>query len=151
MKDVEQQCERISAPEVLKALLGRFSAVPDYRTLRDDLPGHLTTLLRCRSVLLYQRVGDALHFVAGSFDDEPGWSASLLAIAHINPISLNSDGPEASAWRVRHVIAVPECPPTLVALPLIYRHRITGVLVALRGKGGPRTEYAWSSEEVQVL
>jgi len=96
-------------------------------------------------------VGDALHFVAGSFDDEPGWSASLLAIAHINPISLNSDGPEASAWRVRHVIAVPECQPTLVALPLIYRHRITGVLVALRGKGGPRTEYAWSSEEVQVL
>ncbi len=151
MKDVEQQCERVSAPEVLKSLLGRFSAVPDYRTLRDDLPGYLATLLRCRSVLLYQRVDEALHFVAGSIDDEPGWSASLLAIAHINPISLNSDGPESSAWRERRMILVPECQPTLVALPLIYRHRSSGVLVVLRGRGGVQVEYAWSPEEVQAL
>ena len=154
MKEVEQQCKQIKASEVLKALLGRFSAVPDYRTLRDDLPGCLATLLRCRSVLLYQRVDEALHFVAGSFDDEPGWSASLLAIAHINPINLTSDGPEASAWRERRMVVVPECQPTLVALPLIYRHRSTGVLVALRGRGGgTHSEYAetWSSEEVQVL
>jgi PAS domain S-box-containing protein len=153
MKEVEQQCKQIRASEVLKALLGRFSAVPDYQTLRDDLPGSLATLLRCRSVLLYQRVDEALHFVAGSFDDEPGWSASLLAIAHINPISLTGDGPEASAWRERHMIVVSEGQPTLVALPLIYRHRSTGVLVALRGRGGTHSEYAetWSSEEVQVL
>jgi GAF domain-containing protein len=153
MKEVEQQCKEISAAEVLKALLSRFSAVPDYQTLRDDLPGVLTGLLRCRSVLLYQRVDEALHFVAGSFADEPGWSASLLAIAHINPISLTSDEPEASAWRERRSVAVPQTRPTLVALPLIYRHRSIGVLVVLRGSGGAHEEYAetWSSEEVQVL
>ncbi len=153
MKEVEQQCKQINASEVLKELLGRFSAVPDYRTLRDELPGCLAILLRCRSVLLYQRVDEALHFVAGSFDDEPGWSASLLAIAHINPINLTSDGPEASAWRERRMVIVPESQPTLVALPLIYRHRSTGVLVALRGQSATHGEYAeaWLPEEVQVL
>ena len=153
MKDVEQQYKQIHAAEVLKALLDRFSAVPDYRTLRDDLPASLTTMLRCRSVLLYQRVEDALHFVAGTFDEEPGWSASLLTIAHINPILLTDEGPEASAWRERRAIVTPGCQPTLVALPLIYRHRSIGVLVVLRGGGGMREDYAetWTAQEMQVL
>ena len=41
MMEVEQQCEHLSltAPAVLTALLNEFSAVTDYRTLRDSLPG----------------------------------------------------------------------------------------------------------------
>ena len=153
MTDVEQQCEQIKAPEVLKALLSEFSAIPDYCTLRDSLPRYLAAVLKCRSVLLYQRMGEALHFAASSFNDEPGWSASLLAVAHINPITLSSDEPEASAWRERHVIAVPEEQPTLVAAPLIYRHRGIGVLVALRGtdQAGEGYEKTWAADEVQVL
>jgi PAS domain S-box-containing protein len=151
MKDVEQQRKQISASEVLKALLSEFSAVPDYRTLRDSLPRYLATVLRCRSVLLYQRTGETLHFAAGSFDDEPGWSTSLLAVAHINPINLSDDGPEASAWRERQVIAVPQEEPTLVAVPLIYRHRGTGVLVALRGEVRGDYVESWEADEVQVL
>ena len=99
--EVEQQCEHLSltAPAVLTALLNEFSAVTEYRTLRDSLPRRLAHLLNCRCVLLYQRLGETLQFAAGTFDDVPGWSGPLLSVAHITPIDLNSDLPEARAWR----------------------------------------------------
>lgn len=124
----------LHAPAVLTALLNEFSAVTDYRTLRDSLPRRLAYLLKCRCVLLYQHVGKTLQFVAGSFDDVPGWSASLLAVAHINPIELNGDLPEARAWRTRHATTEPVegLTPPLAAVPLIYRQRAIGVLVVLR-------------------
>ncbi|MFL5692771.1 MAG: hypothetical protein ACJ795_13290, partial [Ktedonobacteraceae bacterium] len=136
MMEVEQKREHLhlQAPAVLTALLNEFSAVTDYRTLRDSLPRRLAHLLKCRCVLLYQHVGKSLQFVAGSFDDVPGWSASLLAVAHINPIELNGDLPEARAWRTRHATTEPVegLTPPLAAVPLIYRQRAIGVLVALR-------------------
>ncbi|HTD20480.1 MAG TPA: hypothetical protein VK667_13230, partial [Ktedonobacteraceae bacterium] len=136
MMEVEQIGEhlRLQAPAVLTALLNEFSAVTDYRTLRDSLPRRLAHLLKCRCVLLYQHVGKTLQFVAGSFDDVPGWSASLLAVAHINPIELNDDLPEARAWQTRHATTEPieGLTPPLAAVPLIYRQRAIGVLVAFR-------------------
>jgi len=94
-----------------------------------------------------------LQFVAGSFDDKPGWSAALLEVAHINPIHLSSNGPEARAWRERHAIVEEEEYPTLVALPLMYRHRGMGVMVVIRVKDGERGKYAdtWMEEEVSGL
>src|ERR1700694_4469238 len=88
--EVEQIDEHLhlSAPVILTTLLDEFSAVTDYRTLRDSLPRRLAHILQCRSVLLYQRIDETLQFVSGTFDDVPGWSASLLSIAHINPIHL---------------------------------------------------------------
>src|SRR5947209_19357222 len=113
----------LSAPAVLTALLNEFSAVTDYRTLRDSLPRRLAHLLNCRCVLLYQRLGETLQFAAGSFDDVPGWSASLLSIAHINPIDLTSDLPEVYAWRSSHAIISPAqiSTPYFVAMPLMMR------------------------------
>ena len=155
--EVEQQCEHLSltAPAVLTALLNEFSAVTDYRTLRDSLPRRLAHLLNCRCVLLYQRIGETLQFAAGTFDDVPGWSVSLLSVAHINPIDLSSDLPEARAWRSRHAITYPpnrvyvsprqgsdlaeSSPPALVAVPLIYRQRAIGILVAFRSAGVPHS------------
>ena len=179
MMEVEQQCEHLSltAPAVLTALLNEFSAVTDYRTLRDSLTRRLAHLLNCRCVLLYQRIGETLQFAAGTFDDVPGWSVSLLSVAHINPIDLSSDLPEAQAWRSRHAIT---CPPdrvyvsprqgsdsaessnsALVAVPLIYRQRAIGILVALRSVGVPHSLPSngapftgptyWSSDDLPVL
>ena len=132
----------LRAPAVVTAILDECSAITDYRTLRDTLPRRLANLLKCRSVLLYQRVDETLQFASGSFDDKPGWSASLLAVAHINPIDLNSTLPEAVAWRSRHAATVPTGSPTprLVAVPLIYRQRAVGVLVAIRSKEGDSGE-----------
>ena len=188
--EVEQQCEHLSltAPAVLTALLNEFSAVTDYRTLRDSLPRRLAHLLNCRCVLLYQRIGETLQFAAGTFDDVPGWSVSLLSVAHINPIDLSSDLPEARAWRSRHAITCPpdrvyvsprqgsdsaeSSHPALVAVPLIYRQRVIGILVAFRSVGvphslpshgapfiAPRTSASrpftsptyWSSDDLPVL
>ncbi len=179
MMEVEQQCEHLSltAPAVLTALLNEFSAVTDYRTLRDSLPRRLAHLLNCRCVLLYQRIGETLQFAAGTFDDVPGWSVSLLSVAHINPIDLSSDLPEARAWRSRHAITCPpnrvyvsprqgsdlaeSSPPALVAVPLIYRQRAIGILVALRSVGVPHSLPShgapftgptyWSSDDLPVL
>ncbi|MFL5699713.1 MAG: ATP-binding protein [Ktedonobacteraceae bacterium] len=190
MMEVEQQCEHLSltAPAVLTTLLNEFSAVTDYRTLRDSLPRRLAHLLNCRCVLLYQRIGETLQFAAGTFDDVPGWSVSLLSVAHINPIDLSSDLPEARAWRSRHAITCPpdrvyvsprqgsdsaeSSPPALVAVPLIYRQRAIGILVAFRSVGvphsvpshsapfiAPRTSASrpstsptyWSSDDLPVL
>ena len=179
MMEVEQQCEHLSltAPAVLTALLNEFSAVTDYRTLRDSLPRRLAHLLNCRCVLLYQRIGETLQFAAGTFDDVPGWSVSLLSVAHINPIDLSSDLPEARAWRSRHAITCPpdrvymslrqgsdsaeSSHPALVAVPLIYRQRAIGILVALRSVGVPHSLPShgapftgptyWSSDDLPVL
>jgi len=153
MMEVERQCGKIDTSGVITTLLSEFSAVADYRTLRDSLPRRLAGLLKCRCVLLYQRSGETLQFVSGSFDDKPGWSASLLAVAHINPISLNSDVPEACAWRERHSIGLPVSSPTLVATPLIYRQRGIGVLVAKRGKEAEKVYHTahWAGDEMQAL
>jgi signal transduction histidine kinase/GAF domain-containing protein len=153
MMDVEQQSEQISASSILTTLLSEFSAVADYRILRDSLPRRLVTLLKCRCVLFYQRLGETLQFVSGSFDERPGWSSSLLAVAHINPIGLKSDRPEACAWRERHAIAVPASHPALVAVPLIYRHRGIGILVAVRqeDEAEPSGSWHWTDDEIQAL
>src|SRR5712692_10798674 len=160
---VKQQIVDLGTPAVLKSLLDEFSAVTDYRTLRDSLPRRLAHLLKCHSVLLYQRIGETLQFASGTFDEKPGWSSSLLAVAHINPISTNSDTPETLAWRLRRAVTAPtESPrPTFVAVPLIYRQRTIGVLVAIRGESGisaPETGYLkdslydyWPNEDVQVV
>src|SRR5712691_11471269 len=157
--DVEQLLNEhlgLSAPEVITTLLDEFSAVTDYRTLRDSLPRRLAHLLNCRCVLLYQRIDETLQFAAGTFDDTPGWSSSLLSVAHINPINLNSDLPEATAWRRRHAASSPaeSTTPTLVAVPLIYRQRAIGVLVAFRSMVGstlaPSPE-SWSQDDLPLL
>ncbi len=165
-------------PSVVTAILEECSAITDYRTLRDTLPRRLVGILRCRSVLLYQRIGETLQFAAGTFDDKPGWSASLLAVAHINPIEIQSDLPEAVAWRERRAVTMPADNPMLVAVPLLYRQKGIGVLVAIRTKqqdsgelealegSGERhspsgteattrrqatTPHCWSADEVQTL
>ncbi|HET9919141.1 MAG TPA: ATP-binding protein [Ktedonobacteraceae bacterium] len=145
MMGVEQsslQTGTLSAPLLVTAILDECSAITDYRTLRDTLPGRLMNLLSCRSVLLYQCLNETLQLASGTFDDKPGWSASLLAVAHINPIDLNSTLPEAVAWRSRHAVIAPANSPTprLVAVPLIYRQRAIGVLVAIRSKEGDSGE-----------
>nr|BBH92291.1 hypothetical protein KTA_04900 [Thermogemmatispora argillosa] len=166
----------LSAPALVTTILDEFSAIGDYRVLQDNLPRRLASLLRSRHVLLYKRIGETLQFVSGTFDDRPGWSTSLLAVAQINPIDLNSERPEARAWRLRQVATAPagEGRPQLVAVPLIYRQRATGVLVAIRGgeaetkseQGALSVEAAeralagghsqrlpayWSEEEMRVL
>lgn len=169
MMEVEQPTETLNAAAVLAAILDELSAVTDYRTLRDTLPRRLASQLRCRCILLYQRVGETLQFASGSFDDKPGWSTALLAFAHINPVDLNSDTLEAAAWRTRHAVTAPAGSPNppFVAVPLIYRQRAIGVLVAIRGENIPDTQplavgqsrqhtnslalASWSSEDAQVV
>ena len=51
MMEEERHEQQIDAPEALTVLLGEFSAITDYRTLRDSLPRRLATLLKCRCVL----------------------------------------------------------------------------------------------------
>ncbi|GCE17158.1 GAF domain-containing sensor histidine kinase [Dictyobacter kobayashii] len=131
--DVEQCSDQLHIPVIINTLLNNFSAVTDYRTLRDSLPRRLATLLQCRCVLLYLLVGETLQLASGSFDDLPGWSAALLAVAHVNPINVQGDEPEACAWRERKVILRPAESPNLLAVPLVYRQRAIGVMVLLRG------------------
>lgn len=149
MVEVKQDSEVTQGIEVITTLLQECSAIADYRTLRDSLPRRLTGLLRCRCVLLYQRVGATLQFAAGTFDDQPGWSASLLAVARINPIELDEDVPEACAWRERRAVLWPTIHPSGIALPLLYRQRAIGVLVALRGR--PSSPSCWQSNELPYL
>lgn len=168
MMEVEQQVSRLHATEVFTTILQEFSAITDYRTLRDSLPRRLTHLLDCRCVLLYQRIGETLQFAAGTYDDNPGWSASLLAVAHINPIDLKGDTLEAQAWRTRHAVTSPvhSVQPTVIAVPLIYRHRVIGVLVAMRSDTPqtqplaldetyqdtiPRGRTGWIADDVQLV
>ncbi len=149
----ERHEQQIDAPEALTVLLGEFSAITDYRTLRDSLPRRLATLLKCRCVLLYQRIGETLQFVSGSFADQPGWSAELLAVAHINPISLTCAIPEAYAWRDRQTIYWPALQPTQVVIPLIYRHRVIGILTAYHAQANPTDQPAtyWRPAEKTSL
>lgn len=131
---VEQWGEQIDVAAVLHVLLNDFSTVTGYRTLRDSLPRRLATLFKCRSVLLYLRVENTLQLVSGSFDDVPGWSIALLAVAHVNPIDIQSDEPEACAWREQRVVQQPVAGPVIfLAVPLMYRQRGIGVLGLLRG------------------
>ena len=147
----------IVAAESIATLLGEASAITDYRTLRDSIPKRLVHLLKCRSVLFYQKVGETLQFAAGSFDDKPGWSADLLAVAHINPVALDCDEPEARAWRTRTTIVTPPALPTRVFAPLVYRQRCLGVLVALRTESltqeyeKTRLATTWTQNEVQAV
>ena len=43
---------------MINTILAEWSAITDYRTLRDNLPRRLARLLYCRCVLLYQRIGE---------------------------------------------------------------------------------------------
>lgn len=174
MMEVMPQSRRLNAAQVLTALLDELGAITDYRTLRDALPRRLAHLLHCRCVILYQRNGDTLQFVSGSFDDKPGWSSALLAVTHINPVSVQGDTLEAQAWRQRRAITGQQHQfyPTHVAAPLLYRMRGVGVLVAIRGEhpaqsfldipqtephsssqGMPhdKSEAYWAQEEAQVV
>ena len=170
MMEVMPQTGRLNAAQVLAAILDELGAVTDYRTLRDMLPRRLAHLLRCRCVILYQRYGETLQFVSGSFDDKPGWSSSLLAVTHINPVSVQGETLEAQAWRQRRAVTgQPPHPsqsfPTHVAAPLLYRLRGIGVLVAIRGEqpaqgmpydksqGMPHDKSGayWTQEEAQVV
>ncbi len=139
MMEVESFYEQlsVSTPTLVTALLNEFSAVTDYRTLRDTLPRRLAALLKCRCVIIYLRMDETLQFASGTFDDTPGWSTSLLTVAHINPIDIHSTVPEAVAWNNHHaVFSSPRgSTPSLVALPLIYRQHTIGVLVAYRNIG----------------
>src|SRR5437879_904225 len=119
--EVERYSEQINVSTTLNTLLSDFSAVIDYRTLRDSLPQRLTTLLKCRCVLLYLRIDETLQLASGSSGDLPGWSTDLLSVAHVNPINLNSDEPESRAWRTRKVIRQPMPIATQMIVPLIYR------------------------------
>jgi signal transduction histidine kinase len=158
MMEVEPFYEQLSAstPMLVTALLNEFSAVTDYRTLRDTLPRRLTVLLKCRCIIIYLRMDDTLQFASGTFDNTPGWSASLLMVAHINPIDIYSTVPEAVAWNTRHAVFSPPggSMPTLVALPLIYRQHTIGVLVAYRnrqaGLACPSPE-CWSENDESAL
>ena len=169
MMEVKLDIARLNGTEILAVLLDEMSAITEYRTLRDTLPRRLARLLCCRCVLLYQRVGETLQLAAGSYDDRPGWSPALLAVAHINPIALHSDRLEAQAWRARGAVSAPpgNAEPHTIAIPLLYRQRAIGVLVAIRESCAPETqlfvlnsaarqhEYrlpeSWSREETQVV
>jgi signal transduction histidine kinase len=76
-------------------------------------------------------VEETLQFVSGAFDDKPGWSTALLTVAHINPIIRQSDIPEAQAWRERRLVCAPPEQPVLISAPLLYRHRVIGVLTTI--------------------
>ena len=159
-----QQSLSVQAPAVITALLNEWSAITDYRTLRDSLPGRLAAILQCRCVILYLRMGDTLQFASGSFDDTPGWSLSLLNVAHINPIALESDLPEAIAWREhRAVLSASSAPSSaeppvssLIAAPLLYRQRAIGVMITYRSDANVSREAApqqayWVEDDLPAL
>lgn len=157
---VKYSTDYLDASTTLAALLDEFSAVTDYRTLRDNLPRRLAGLLRCRCVLFYQRMDETLQFASGSFADQPGWSTALLAVAHINPIELNSDIPEAQAWRARRAMSatLAGVARAQICVPLIYRQRAIGVLTALRGLApgetsdlAERDTSCWQPEEEALV
>jgi PAS domain S-box-containing protein len=155
---VEPYADHLDAPAILAALLDEFSAVRDYCTLRDNLPQRLAGLLQCRCILLYQLVGETLQFASGSFADLPGWSSTLLTVAHVNPIEFSSDLPEAQVWRTHRAQFAPleGVERALACAPLIYRQRTVGVLTALRSvpdlKGeADRSSGEWASWWLEEL
>ncbi len=157
MLEVRHGDSDIVIAESIATLLAEASPITDYRTLRDSLPKRLAHLFKCRSILLYQKVGETLQFAAGTFDDSPDWSASLLAIAHINPIALDGDEPEVLAWSTRTTVIIPSLRPKHVIAPLVYRQRCLGVLVAIRTEQLTHEyeqsclESTWTQSEVQAV
>ncbi len=159
MLEVEQTDVCISLADSVSTLVHECSAITDYRTLRDSLPKRLAHLLKCRCVLLYQKVGETLQFASGTYDEQPGWSASLLSVVHINPVALSSDVPEAQVWRTQTSVAFPSSAPTRVVCPLMYRQRCTGVLVVIRGNADINPDErekgnfasVWTSDDVQAV
>lgn len=152
--EVERYCEPINVSTTLNTLLSDFSAVIDYRTLRDSLPQRLAALLKCRNVLLYLRIDETLQLAASSAGDQPGWSADLLSVAHVNPVSLTSDAPESYAWRTRKIVRQPLPIATQIVVPLVYRQRAIGVMVALRsGVHDTNADFppCWLSSEEEQL
>lgn len=124
VEDLARQLD-VSTATIVATLLDEFSSVTDYHTLRDTLPSRLAGLLQCRCVLLYQHMDETLQFAAGSFADQPGWSAALLAVAHINPIALHADIPEAQAWRAQQAVVTMPGPraDAQISTPLLYRQQ----------------------------
>ncbi len=155
MLEVEQLDVSLSVAASVSTLLDECSAIIDYRTLRDSLPKRLAHLLKCRCVLLYQKVGETLQFASGTYDEQPGWSTALLSVVHINPVALSSDVAEAQVWRTQTAVAFPSLSPTRIAAPLVYRQRCVGVLVAIRSGGDIVTNESekscFTSEEVRSV
>lgn len=151
--EVQQGCNTLNVVEILSALLAESSPISNYRTLRDSLPGRLTILLRCRCVLLYQRDGEMLHFASGTFDDKPGWSAALLAVAHINPIHLNDNIPEAHALSERKTKVWLIRQSHFIAVPLLYHQHAIGVLVAMRSNDTGKQHHPadWAEQDSGTL
>jgi signal transduction histidine kinase len=156
--EIHLEHPQLDTAEIVATLLREFSAVTDYRALRDSLPRKLASLLHCRGVLLYQRFDETLQFAAGAFDDAPGWSAALLAVAHINPIALTGNLLEARAWRARQTVMGTSNDGSLpaIAAPLLYRQRAVGVLTAFRGatqqsEQQPQSDSSWQPAEAALL
>ena len=148
---VEMSHEQLRMPQLVSTLLTECSAITDYHILRDSLPKRLAHVLKCRAVLLYQKVEETLQFVAGTYDDKPGWSAALLSVVHINSISLESEIAESRAFMTQHPVCVPKTSPTFIAVPLIYRQRAIGVMVAIRGDEKSGTIPYWNDDDVHVV
>ncbi len=160
MMDVEETDESVCTSRVLATLLHEFSAITDYRTLRDNIPQRLAIQLKCRYVVLYFQHEETLQLVASSFGEhgeniedtkDTDWSPSLLSVAHAQPINIHGGSPEASAWRERRQVVVPADNPTLVVVPLIYRQRSVGVLVVVRGQRGVDYPATWCKEELALM
>lgn len=159
VEDLARQLD-VSTATIVATLLDEFSSVTDYHTLRDTLPSRLAGLLQCRCVLLYQHMDETLQFAAGSFADQPGWSAALLAVAHINPIALHADIPEAQAWRAQQAVVTMPGPraDAQISTPLLYRQQAIGVLTALRAlpsdageDAGETAAYGWLPAEIALV
>lgn len=154
---VEADREQLDVSFILSALLDEFSAIEEYQTLRDILPLRLTGLLHCKCVLLYQSIDETLQLISGNLAEQPGWSATLLAVAHINPIDVRGELPEAVAWRTHQAVVSAQdgLERALVCAPLIYRQRVTGVLSVLRGLPNPSNTYlhalSWAPLEVSLV
>lgn len=150
---IKQESEQFNVSEVLTALQRAFCTTSDYATLCDQLPRQLVYLLRCRTVLLYLHVNDTLQLVSSAFDEKPDWSSALLAVAHISPINVDSNMPEACAWREQRSICVSDEHLASVVIPLIYRQQSIGVLVVMRSSDDsqPAPSIYWQHNETTSL
>ena len=144
--------EQTGISRILTALLHEFSSVTDYKTLRASIPQRLAIQLKCRYVLLYFQHEETLQLAASAFGvPHADGSPSLLSLAHMNPLSIHSSAPEACAWRERRQVIAPSDNPTFVAVPLIYRQRSIGVLVAVREQSDVNDPAVWSKDELLLM
>ena len=67
--EVEPTAELIYISRMLTALVHEFSAVTDYRTLRDSIPQRLALQLKCHCVLLYFQYEETLQLIASYFGE----------------------------------------------------------------------------------